>query len=66
MTVWIGNTPEVVTFEPGKLPSNTQFASTPSQMPSEDEGHDDEDDEADSDGSNEIDRGLEQDQYRGE
>lgn len=64
MTVWNAGTPEVITFEPGKLPRNLTSSLNPSPMSFDQ--FDDEDGEADYDGSNEVDRGLEQDQYRGE
>jgi pilus assembly protein CpaB len=66
MTVWIGNTAEVVTFETGKLPRSSAPALKPAPKSSENDGDEGGNEEADSDGSNEIDRGLEQDQYRGE
>lgn len=62
MTVWVGDSPELVTFEPGKLPQN----SGTSRSSSEQEEEVIEENEADSDGSNENDYGLEQDQYPGQ
>ena len=66
MTIWHANSPEIVTFKPGKLPSRTTSDSDPVVTSSEQDGDEEERERADSDGSNEIDRELEQDQYRGE
>ncbi len=65
MIIWLGNTPEMVKFQHGALPQRS--GGTPA-APDRMEGPADEDgraDDEDFDGSNEIDRSLEQDQYRG-
>lgn len=66
MTIWSGNSPENYTFTPGQLPQSTiPDINMAPIVPVNSEDADD-DDEADSDGSNEIDRNLEEDQYQGE
>lgn len=66
MTIWSGNTPENYTFTPGLLPQSTiPDINMAPIVPVNSEDTDD-NDEADSDGSNEIDRKLEEDQYQGE
>ncbi len=65
MIVWTGNTPEKVVFQHGALPQRS--GSTPA-APARTEGQAEElnqDDDEDFDGSNEIDRGMDQDQYPG-
>ncbi|MDB4473284.1 Flp pilus assembly protein CpaB [bacterium] len=66
MTIWSGNSPENYTFTPGLLPQSTipDINMAPIVPVNSDDTSDD--DEADSDGSNEIDRNLEEDQYQGE
>ena len=66
MTIWSGNSPENYTFTPGLLPQSTipDINMAPIVPVNSDDINDD--DEADSDGSNEIDRNLEEDQYQGE
>ncbi len=66
MTIWRGNSAEVVTFEPGKIPKTPTADAKPTKKASDQADGEEGSDEADSDGSNEIDRSLEQDQYRGE
>lgn len=66
MTIWSGNSPDNYTFTPGLLPQSTiPDINMAPIVPVNSEDADD-DDEADSDGSNEIDRNLEEDQYQGE
>ncbi len=66
MTIWSGNTPENYTFTPGLLPQSTiPDINMAPLVPVNTKDADDED-EANSDGSNEIDRNLEEDQYQGE
>lgn len=66
MTIWSGNTPENYTFAPGLLPQSTiPDINMAPLVPVNTKDADDED-EANSDGSNEIDRNLEEDQYQGE
>ena len=66
MTIWSGDSPENYTFTPGMLPQSTipDINMTPVVPINSDSASDD--DEADSDGSNEIDRNLDEDNYQGE
>lgn len=66
MTVWHAGSPEIVTFQPGQLPTNANTAPNPNYSESDYGDDTDEDDEVDSAVSNEVDRGFEQDQYPGE
>lgn len=66
MTVWHADSPEVVTFQPGQLPSNANTAPNPNYRDSSYDEDGDEADEVDSAGSDDVDRGFEQDQYPGE
>lgn len=63
MIVWQGNTPERIVFQSGGLPQ--LMGSAPREIVDLDDQEVGEDEE-DADASNEIDRSLEQDQYRGE
>ena len=66
MTIWSGDSPENYTFTPGMLPQSTipDINMTPVVPINSDSANDD--DEVDSDGSNEIDRNLDEDKYQGE
>jgi len=65
MIIWTGPTPEKVTFQHGALPQRSGSTPVaPSRMPDPAEEADEADSE-DFNSSNEIDRSLEQDQYRG-
>ena len=63
MTIWIGNSPSKVVFQPGALPSRSAGAFISGSFQDDEE---DGEDEEDSDTSDEIDRSLDEDQYRGE
>ena len=66
MTIWSGNTPENYTFAPGLLPQSTiPDINMAPLVPVNTKDAGDEV-EANSDGSTEIDRNLEEDQYQGE
>ena len=65
MIMWIGNEPEMVTFQHGALPKRSGGAPKAPARPEGPAGNADESNGEDFDGSNEIDRSLEQDQYRG-
>ncbi len=64
MIVWQGNEPQKVTFRDGSLPESTYRQ--PSRGQQEESGQENSDAEDDPDSFEESDRGLEEDQYRGE
>ncbi|MFT5300295.1 MAG: Flp pilus assembly protein CpaB [Mariniblastus sp.] len=64
MIIWEGNQPRKVSFKNGSIPTNVTEAPFPPSQGRSDNEPADEDTAAEFDGSTEIDRGIEQDQYR--